>query len=61
VTGTITAANVLALSAQNVQAGDFDALVAALRSDSAYGNIHTMNFPGGEIRGQIEKGGRDDD
>jgi hypothetical protein len=61
VTGTITAANVLALPAQNVPAGDFDALVAALRSDSAYGNIHTTNFPGGEIRGQIEKGGRDDD
>jgi CHRD domain len=61
VTGTITAANVLALPLQNVPAGDFDALVAALRSDSAYGNIHTTNFQAGEIRGQIEKGGRDDD
>jgi hypothetical protein len=60
VTGTIMAANVLALPLQNVPAGDFDALVAALHSDTAYGNIHTVNFPGGEIRGQIEKGGRDD-
>jgi hypothetical protein len=53
VTGTIAAANVLALPGQNVPAGDFDALVAALNADTAYGNIHTTKFPAGEIRGQI--------
>jgi hypothetical protein len=32
---------------------DFDGLVAALLSNTAYGNIHTTKFPAGEIRGQI--------
>ena len=53
VTGTIMAANVLALAGQNVPAGVFDAIADALTSNTAYVNIHTMNFPGGEIRGQI--------
>jgi hypothetical protein len=53
VTGTITGANVQALAGQNVTAGDFDALLAALESNTAYGNIHTTNFTAGEIRGQI--------
>lgn len=29
-------------------------LIAALNSMNAYANIHDANFPGGEIRGQIE-------
>jgi hypothetical protein len=53
VTGTIMAANVLALAGQNVPAGVFDAIADALTSNTAYVNIHTLNFPGGEIRGQI--------
>jgi hypothetical protein len=57
VKGTITPASVLGLAAQqNVHPGDFGALVAALDSNTAYGNIHTVNFPAGEIRGQILKG-----
>jgi len=56
VTGTITAANVLALAGQNVTAGDFTALVDALDSNTAYANIHTTNFPAGEIRGEIHHG-----
>jgi hypothetical protein len=53
VTGTITAASVVGPTGQGVKAGDFAAVLAALQSDTAYGNIHTTNFPGGEIRGQI--------
>jgi CHRD domain-containing protein len=53
VTGTIIAASVLALAGQNVTAGMFDAIANAITSNTAYVNIHTMNFPGGEIRGQI--------
>jgi hypothetical protein len=53
VTGTITGANVVGPTAQNVSAGDFDAVVAALNANTAYGNIHTTKFPAGEIRGQI--------
>jgi CHRD domain len=62
VKGTITTASVIGPAAQNVNPGDFGALVAALDSNTAYGNIHTVNFPAGEIRGQILKGeelGRD--
>jgi CHRD domain len=61
VTGTITAANVLAIPGQNVTAGDFDALTDALTSNTAYGNIHTVNFPAGEIRAEIRPVGRDHD
>jgi hypothetical protein len=53
VTGTLTAGNIVAIPGQNVAAGDFGALVDALLSDTAYVNIHTTQFPGGEIRGQI--------
>jgi len=56
VTGTISAANVLAIAGQNVTAGDFDGLEDAIRSETAYGNIHTARFPAGEIRGEIRRG-----
>lgn len=53
VTGTITAGSVQAIATQNVTAGDFDAFVAALESNTAYSNIHSVNFPTGELRGQV--------
>jgi CHRD domain len=56
VTGTITAANIRGVAAQNITAGDFQALVRILRSGDAYANVHTVNFPAGEIRGQIHFG-----
>jgi hypothetical protein len=56
VTGTISAVNVLAIAGQNVPAGDFQALIDALESDTAYANIHTTSFPAGEIRGQVRRG-----
>jgi hypothetical protein len=59
VTGTITAANVLAVPGQNVPAGVFDAIVDAITSNTAYANIHTANFPGGEIRGQCRSEDRE--
>ncbi|HLK83942.1 MAG TPA: CHRD domain-containing protein [Xanthobacteraceae bacterium] len=60
VTGMFTGASVVGPTAQHVTAGDFDALVAALESDTAYGNIHTTNFPAGEIRAQIREHDRDE-
>jgi CHRD domain len=61
VTGTITAGNVVGPTAQGITPGNFDAVVAALASDTVYGNVHTINFPSGEVRGQVRRGGRDDD
>jgi CHRD domain-containing protein len=55
VSGTLTAASVVAILGQNVKAGDFDALVDALESNTAYANIHTTAFPAGEIRGQVHR------
>jgi hypothetical protein len=60
VTGTITAADVKGVPTQNFPAGDFDAVVAALNSDTVYLNIHTTNFPAGEIRGQVRRVDDDD-
>jgi hypothetical protein len=55
VTGSITATSVLAVPTQHVSAGDFAGFVEILESHSAYGNVHTTNFPAGEIRGQIRQ------
>ena len=56
VNGTITSGSVIGPSAQNVNPGDFNALVAALVTNTTYANIHSTNFPQGEIRGQIGRG-----
>jgi hypothetical protein len=61
VTGTITPAHVLAQDAQGFTAGDFDELVRAIRNGAAYANIHSEKFTAGEIRGQVETGGRRND
>jgi len=62
VTGTITAANVIAQAAQGIAAGDFSELVEAMRAGVTYANVHSLpNFGGGEIRGQIRRGKGDKD
>jgi hypothetical protein len=53
-TGSVTADDVVALSAQGVAEGDLAAVVRAMRRGDAYVNVHTTTFPGGEVRGQIE-------
>jgi hypothetical protein len=62
VSGTWTAASVVGPAAQNVNPGDFDAILDALNSNTAYANIHTTKFAAGEIRGQVHReSDRDDD
>ena len=52
-TGTVIAADVLGVSSQGVTAGSFADFMRILRSGNAYVNVHTVNFPAGEIRAQI--------
>ena len=59
-TGTFTAADVVAVPTQNVAKGDFAGFVKILRAHLGYANIHTTQFMGGEIRGQIRVGRGDE-
>jgi hypothetical protein len=54
VDGTITAADIQAVPAQGIAAGDLASVLQAMRARVTYVNMHTASFPGGEIRGQIK-------
>jgi hypothetical protein len=54
VTGTRTAADVLAQTTQGISAGELSAVLTAIREGVAYANVHTTASPAGEIRGQIK-------
>ena len=54
VSGTLTSANVIADAPQNIAAGDMTAVFNAIRNDTAYANLHSINFPAGEIRGELK-------
>ena len=56
ITGTITAANVTGPGGQGITPGDLDSALAAVRSELSYANMHTTMFPGGEIRGNVQRG-----
>ena len=56
ITGTITAANVTGPTGQGIAPGNLNAALEAVRNNLAYANMHTANFGGGEIRGQVRRG-----
>ena len=56
ITGTITAANVTGPTTQGIDVGDLDSALEAVRAGLSYANMHTVNFAGGEIRGQVQRG-----
>jgi len=53
VSGTLTAANVIPVLSQGIQAMDFEGVIEAIRTGVAYVNVHTIVSPGGLIRGQF--------
>jgi hypothetical protein len=59
VTGTVTAADVNPpnnpepVTKQGIGTGDIAGLVTAIQHQDAYVNVHTANFPAGEIRGWL--------
>jgi CHRD domain-containing protein len=60
ITGTVVPADIVGPTAQGFAAGDFASVVKAIRAGVTYANMHTANFPGGEIRGQLVGGHGDD-
>ena len=46
---------------QGVPAGDIKDIVRAIVSNVTYANVHSKNFPAGEIRGQIKSQEDEDD
>ncbi len=61
ITGTISDANVTGPSAQGIDAGDLASALEAVQDGNAYANMHTTKFPGGEIRGQVRRKGKNKD
>ena len=62
VSGTLTAADVIARPAQGIDPGaaGFTEILEAIRAGAAYANVHTTLQAGGEIRGRLHSHGRSD-
>ena len=56
VAGLLLPANIIGPSGQGITAGEFAEFVAAIRKGVTYVNVHSSLFPGGEIRGQLDRG-----
>lgn len=59
--GSITPANVTGPTAQGITPGDLVSALRAIRQGAGYVNLHSVNFPGGEVRGQVIVHHGDDD
>jgi len=61
VTGQFTAADIKAVSDQGIKAMDLATVIRIIEHGDAYANVHTTQFPGGEIRGQVSPGDSSND
>jgi hypothetical protein len=52
--GIITSADVVGPAGQGIAAGELQEIIAAIRAGYAYVNIHSTQFPAGELRGQFD-------
>jgi hypothetical protein len=57
ITGTITPADVIGPAGQGIAVGEFDELVDAIQAGATYVNVHSTQYPVGEIRAQIDSRG----
>ena len=55
VRGTIVPADVIGPTGQGIAPGEFAELVRAMRNGATYVNVHSSDFPSGEIRGDIRR------
>jgi CHRD domain-containing protein len=53
ISGTIHSTDVIGPVGQGIAPGEFAELVTAIRNKAVYVNVHSQQFPGGEIRGQL--------
>ena len=56
VTVTLAAADIVAIAAQGLAAGDIASVIQAMASGALYVNLATDKFATGEIRGQLGRG-----
>jgi CHRD domain len=61
VEGVIERDDVIGPAGQGIEPGAFEELVDAMRAGVTYANVHSSKWPGGEIRGQLERGRHFDD
>jgi hypothetical protein len=55
ISGHIRAADVIGPAGQGIAPGELAEIIAAIRAGVAYVNVHTTQFPGGEIRAQFHR------
>jgi hypothetical protein len=53
ISGTIDSSDVLAVASQGIGAGELFSVLRGIRGNVVYANVHTDQFPGGAIRGQL--------
>ena len=54
--GTIRPSDVVGPAAQGIEPGQFAEFVAAIRAGKTYVNVHSVKYPAGEIRAELEHG-----